>query len=458
MIKKCQLRIARADFEILFHHLFPGDKDEHGAVLLAGLSQVGEEPVLLIREVHLAIDGIDYVEGTIGYRQLTAQFIHRYITRARDERLVYLAVHNHDSDWEAGFSSIDIRSHERGYPALLQIARGMPVGALVFGKRAIEADLWLPGGSRLSLDQAVVIGNTIRKLTPGTTHSIRSISEIYERQTRMFGKEGQAELNNCTVGIIGLGGIGSILAEYLSRLGVGEFYLVDGDHVEESNLSRVVGALPKDAEKGTLKVAVAERLIKMANPSAIVNVIADDFARKSVSSSLLTCDYLFLAADSMRARLMFNAIVHQYLIPGVQLGSKVCFSPKGTLTDILSLNRPVRPGHGCLWCNQLIDTTTLAKESKTDEERKQQAYGVEEPNPSVISLNAIAAAHAVNDFLLNYLDLRPEATEYYYEQFQFLTNKRTLVIPRLDSDCSECSATGLRFARGDSVDLPYIEG
>jgi hypothetical protein len=111
-----------------------------------------------------------------------------------------------------------------------------------------------------------------------------------------------------------------------------------------------------------------------------------------------------------------------------------------------------------LWCNQLIDTTTLAKESKTDEERKQQAYGVEEPNPSVISLNAVAAAHAVNDFLLNYLDLRPEATEYYYEQFQFLTNKRTLVIPRLDSDCSECSATGLRFARGDSVDLPYIEG
>lgn len=35
------------------------------------------------------------------------------------------------------------------------------------------------------------------------------------------------------------------------------------------------------------------------------------------------CDYLFLAADSMRARLVFNALVHQYLIPGVQLGSKI---------------------------------------------------------------------------------------------------------------------------------------
>ena len=43
--------------------------------------------------------------------------------------IVYLAAHNHASDQEVGFSRIDLQSHERGYPALLQIARGMPVGA-----------------------------------------------------------------------------------------------------------------------------------------------------------------------------------------------------------------------------------------------------------------------------------------------------------------------------------------
>ena len=37
----------------------------------------------------------------------------------------------------------------------------------------------------------------------------------------------------------------------------------------------------------------------------------------------MDCDYLFLAADTMRARLLFNAIVHQYLVPGVQVGAKV---------------------------------------------------------------------------------------------------------------------------------------
>jgi hypothetical protein len=117
--------------------------------------------------------------------------------------------------------------------------------------------------------------------------------------------------------------------------------------------------------------------------------------------------------------LVFNALVHQYLIPGVQLGSKILSDSAGALEEVMSANRPVRPGHGCLWCNQLIDPAQLAKEAKTDDERKSQAYGVEEPNPSVISLNAVSAAHAVNDFLLDYLGLRPDSGTLYYDTFIF---------------------------------------
>jgi hypothetical protein len=142
----------------------------------------------------------------------------------------------------------------------------------------------------------------------------------------------------------------------------------------------------------------------------------------------------------------------------VQLGSKIRSDAEGTLLDVMSANRPVRPGHGCLWCNQLIDTNILAKESKTDDERREQAYGVEEANPSVISLNAISAAHAVNDFLLDYLSLLPENAQLYYEQFHFLTAKRSLVQPRRDTDCPECSHAGPRYVRGQGFGLPTIEG
>ena len=119
MNKKCRIRIAREEFNAVMDHLFPGDMDEHGAVLLAGTSHSNGQLTLHVREVHLAEEGVDYVEGKIGYRALSPTFIHRLITRARDEKLAYLAVHNHGTDREVGFSHIDLQSHERGYPALL---------------------------------------------------------------------------------------------------------------------------------------------------------------------------------------------------------------------------------------------------------------------------------------------------------------------------------------------------
>jgi hypothetical protein len=160
----------------------------------------------------------------------------------------------------------------------------------------------------------------------------------------------------------------------------------------------------------------------------------------------------------MRARLVFNALVHQYLIPGVQLGSKIRSDPQGLLLEVMSAIRPVRPGYGCLWCNHFIDTNALAIEAKTDQERRAQAYGVEEANPSVISLNAISAAHAVNDFLLDYLSLRKEPDLLQYDHFYLLQNRCSLVQPRKDSDCPECSHIGKRYACGDAVALPCIDG
>jgi hypothetical protein len=334
----------------------------------------------------------------------------------------------------------------------------MPVGALVFGRRSVQADVWLNDGQRLALDEALVVGNTLLRLTPGPRKLEVEPEGAYDRQVRMFGKSGQSLLRKCRVGIIGLGGIGSLVAEYLARLGVGHFTLIDDDRVEGLNLSRIVGATSLDAQQERAKVEVSKRVILEGNPDATVRLLAKDVAKESVARQLMECDFIFLAADSMRARLVFNAVVHQYFIPGVQLGSKIRSENNGTLADVMSANRPVRPGHGCLWCNQLIDASELAKEAKTDDERKAQAYGVEEPNPSVISLNAISAAHAVNDFMLDYLGLRPESEVLYYEHFHFLKRKHTFVEPRRDKDCPECSRGGLRYGRADSTDLPSVEG
>ena len=456
MSKKCQIRFARGDYDRIIRHLFPGDHDEHGAVLLAGLSMKQGRVTLLVREVHVAREGVDYVKGNIGYRALAPSFIHQMITRARDQRLVYLAVHNHAADTSVNFSSIDLESHCRGYPALLQIAKGMPVGALVFGRRSIQADLWMPDGSRQQLEHATIVGSTIEQLGPRPLRKKSAMIDDYDRQIRMFGKAGQRRLADCKVAVIGLGGIGSLVVEYLARLGVGNFLLVDDDQVEVSNLSRIVGASATDAEAKRYKTEVAERLIRQANTSAKIESVITDVATYSVAMRLVSSDYVFLAADSMRARLVVNAIVQQYLIPGVQLGAKISADEDGALLDVMSVNRPLRPGLSCLWCSQLIDANALAVEAKTDEDRKQQAYGTSEPNPSVITLNAVSASHAVNDFLLDFLALREESNDVLFEHHHHLTHKLSRVLPRSDENCTECGKKHFRFARGDGADLPCL--
>ena len=452
--ESCDILVTSENHQRIMEHLFPDDRDEYGAILRAGVVRNGSAMRLLVQHVQPAKFGTDYVAGQYGYRALTPTFIHREILQCRDSGLAYLAVHNHGSGRHVEFSRVDIESHERGYPALLDIGRGVPVGALVYGRRSVAADIWLPDGSRRSLGTYRVIGDEITRLYTQPRRARGSNSE-HDRQVRMFGAAGQQILKASKVAVIGLGGVGSLVAEYLARLGVGNLVLIDPDEIESSNLSRVVGATRVDVEMGQFKTQIAVRHAREMAIDATLQPVAADVSRQSVAQVLRDCDFIFLAADSMRARLVVNALAHQYLIPTIQMGAKIRRGNRGKLEDAMCAVRHIRPGTGCLWCNGLIDPTQLAIEAKSDSERKEQAYGVQEPNPSVITLNAVAAAHAVNDFLFDFLGLRTGDVEAAYQHFHFHRGKAQRVIPRRDPECRECVH---RLAMGDALELPVVEG
>jgi len=123
------LTITPRLWEDLTAHHFPGDRDEHGSVILAEQVTGPRGTRLLARQLIVADDGIDYVPGEHGYRALTATFARDNILTARANNHAYLAVHNHQGDDRVGFSHDDMASHQRGYPALSQIS-GSTVGGL----------------------------------------------------------------------------------------------------------------------------------------------------------------------------------------------------------------------------------------------------------------------------------------------------------------------------------------
>ncbi len=462
------LRLTQAMWAELEQHLFPGDQDEHGAVIGAAVVDTARGCRLLGRKLFRATDGTDYVPGQRGYRMLTPDFVRRCALACADEGLAYLAIHNHPGANDVAFSGDDMASHRRGYPALLDILNGPPVGALVFARRAVAGDIWLSPSHQAVLDRAVVVGRSQQILYPSPRKPADADPQ-YDRQVQLFGDRGQDILSTQKVGIVGAGGAGSLLNAYLARLGVGHHVVVDPDRVDTTNCPRLVGTRPSDLPpqwlprrlarilrmRAALKVGIAERIAREANPRVRFDAVAGDVVEPAMVEQLLDCDAIFLPADSMRARLVVNAICHQYLIPTWQVGAKVQVDEdSGEVHDIFSVVRQLVPGDTCLWCNELVDSTRLAEEAASPEQREAQRYIDEIPAPSVITLNAVATAHAVNDYLSATVGLPgaddddPEVT---WTKHRPLNPKPAIEVPRRDSDCPECQG---RLASGPLKRLP----
>lgn len=473
------LRLPQPLYHQLHAHIFPGDGDEHGAVVAVGIAETDRGVSLLGREVFLAEDGIDYVPGTHGYRALSPRFIAEAAGYCGDERLGYLAVHNHGAGDRVQFSQVDLDSHARGYPALLELTRGGPVGALVFAEDAVAGEIWLPQGERHVLERTVIVGPQLRHLFPSPPAKNCAVDPIYDRHARLFGDLGQARLRDLKVGVIGAGGGGSLLVQMLARLGVGHLIVIDPDHVDLSNLPRIPGATRRDAGllplidriaplrslgsrfvRPRAKVHVAARVARQANPAIRFEPIVGDVVDAKTASLLTDVDALFLATDTMQSRLVFNALVYQYLIPGYQVGAKVRVDPKTRRVDeVFSVNRPVfpYPGGGCLACGGWISAAQLQQEALPAAEQEAQRY-VDDPDvhePSVITLNAIGTALAANDLMMTVTGLFPEDVDLGHQLYDAGNRFLLSMDGSHQPGCQDCGTSEKsRFGRGDRGRLP----
>lgn len=454
-------------------HLFPAVGGAHGAVLLAGAADGPRGPRLLARDLILATDGVDYGPGTRGHHALDPTFVRDAALRAGDEGCAYLAVHCHGGSDSVGFSPDDWASHERGYPALRDLT-GQLVGGLVLARAAAAGDLWLPDGGRAELAELVVPGNNLLRLRPAPPPPSARADATWDRQTRLFGDRGQELLAAMRVAVVGCGGVGSLVVELLARLGVGHLVLVDPDQIDPTNLPRLVAARRLDAlpwlrgrdrpdrvrrlgdALAAPKVALAARNARRANSRVRITALRQDVARPQALDALAVCDWVFLAADTHIARHVVNAVVHQYGVPATQAGVKVP-SVDGRVGQVHAVTRLVLPGSGCLHCNGLVDPAELALESAPTAEREAARYVADVPAPSVVTLNALAAAEAVDHFLLSVTGLHDDDDDDAAVVHRPRSRERDLQEPRRGEGCRWCGSGGA-LSRGEAIPLPALPG
>ena len=169
------------------------------------------------------------------------------------------------------------------------------------------------------------------------------------RTELMFGVERIQQLHQAHVMVVGLGGVGAYAVEMLCRAGVGEFTLVDGDTVNDSNRNRQLVALTSTV--GQLKTDVLAARLRDINPEVKLHLYPE-FLRDERTVELLKMahyDYLVDAIDTLSPKVFMLQQAYLLGIPTVSsMGSggkldptqvKICDIAK---SDYCKLARMVR--------------------------------------------------------------------------------------------------------------------
>jgi molybdopterin/thiamine biosynthesis adenylyltransferase len=196
------------------------------------------------------------------------------------------------------------------------------------------------------------------------------IEQRFARQCLMFGELGQRKIESQHVGFVGLGGMGSQVAQGLAYLGVRRHLLVDDDRIDETNLNRVVGSSAQDI--GRLKVDVARDQIMKINPKAEVLTVPENLRTHRAIELLVDCSVIFGCVDHDGPRLVLTELAAAYEITLFDLASEIF--PQTTARPFDFGGRVViaRPGDYCLFCADQIDRELAKQDLETPEIREQR--------------------------------------------------------------------------------------
>jgi len=145
-----------------------------------------------------------------------------------------------------------------------------------------------------------------------------ALPDMTEMQIRRYARHimlaeiggiGQARLIAARVLVVGAGGLGAPLLQYLAAAGIGTLGVIDHDRVDLSNLQRQV--IHRTVDIGTAKVASARRALADINPE--VAVVAHDERLDAANAGRIVADYDIVAdgSDNFATRYLLNDICYR---------------------------------------------------------------------------------------------------------------------------------------------------
>ncbi len=138
------------------------------------------------------------------------------------------------------------------------------------------------------------------------------IIERYSRQIVLkdVGISGQKKIIDSKVLIVGAGGLGCPISDYLSRAGVGYIGIADFDKVYLSNIHRQSIFNTKDV--GKYKVDVIKRKIKLINPLTKIKIFKKKIEEKNIKNIIKNFDIVVDGSDNFKTKFLLNKYSIKY--------------------------------------------------------------------------------------------------------------------------------------------------
>lgn len=409
----------------------------------------------LVHEILLPQEGERLLHGNASFQP---NYLARVIRTARQEQAGVAFMHSHPGPGWQGMSTADVAA-ERDVLAYPAGATGLPLVGLTIGSDGYwSSRFWKRDGDSMRRHWCAktrVVGPKSYQI-----HSNDHIEppperrEVLRRTFDTWGRDAQSTISRLRVGIVGLGSVGSIVAEAVARIGVARITLIDPDCVEEHNLDRLLHATTSDI--GKKKVKVASQAIHRNATADGVDIIEIPMSvhDREAYGAALDCDVIFSCVDRPVARDVLNYIAQAHLIPVIDGGISVeTDTSKDKLFSAHWRAHLVTPYHQCLRCSGQYNSSNVVMEldgSLTDPTYIRDLPESERNrNQNVFPFSLSVAAMEVN-LMIRYM-LSPDWWPLVRQQdYQFVTaDLRTL-----NNECDvHCSFRERRF-RGDEV-IPF---
>ena len=140
----------------------------------------------------------------------------------------------------------------------------------------------------------------------------KNLIHKYSRQIVLkdVGPTGQKKIMNSKVLVVGAGGLGCPVIDYLSRAGVGNIGVVDNDKVNISNIHRQ--SLYNSKDVGKFKVNVVKHKIKLINPQVNIKTFRVRIEKKNIEKILKNYHFIIDGSDNFKTKFLLNEYSLKY--------------------------------------------------------------------------------------------------------------------------------------------------